>query len=213
MNRRNFLASSASALLLSRAARAAESCGPGSPWQPSICIAQVDLSDVPYEPQRESQWCWAASTQIIFGYYGYDVSQETIVRTVYGRLVNLPSFNTVTISRLLSREWEADDGSRFRCQIDGLYDFFAGVVAMNNFSIINALRNDRPLYYCNRSHAMVQSAIAYQSGPMGINVVNIGLIDPWPGMGARGPSYGEMTPAHLGGALTYLALPRITPLD
>jgi Peptidase_C39 like family len=35
-------------------------------------------------PQKGSQWCWAASLQMIFNYYGVAVTQEQIVDWTYG---------------------------------------------------------------------------------------------------------------------------------
>jgi hypothetical protein len=212
MNRRQFIEGLTTVAVAPGAATAAERCNQGSPWQPPVCIAEVDLSDISYQPQRQSQWCWAASAQIIFAYHGFDVPQEQIVETVYGGLVNLPAFRSATITQLLSRDWQDRNGKMFRCTIRGLYDAFSGTAQLNNVGIINALRANNPLFYCNRSHAMVQTAIVYAMTPMGPNVINIGLIDPWPGNGARGPQYGEMTPVQLGGSLTYLAVPTIISL-
>lgn len=201
------------ALLLSAPAFARESCSSGSAWQPSVCTAQVDLNTVVYAAQEQLFWCWAAAAEMIFSVYGYEVAQEDIVTEVYGGPYNVPSGPTSNITAILSREWEDRNGRRFRSELNGLYDYFFGITALDNSQIIAALAHDQPLFYCNKSHAMVQRAISYAQTPYGLNIVNIGLVDPWPGEGARGPRYGEMTPAHMGGNLTYLAYPVITDLD
>lgn len=40
--------------------------------------------------QRGSNWCWAACVQMVLNYQGVDVSQEKIVRKIYGDLKDLP---------------------------------------------------------------------------------------------------------------------------
>jgi len=40
--------------------------------------------------QRGSNWCWAACVQMVLNYQGVNVSQETIVRKIYGDLKDLP---------------------------------------------------------------------------------------------------------------------------
>lgn len=41
--------------------------------------------------QRQSNWCWAACTQMVLNYHGLYVSQEQIVQRVYGNLVDQPA--------------------------------------------------------------------------------------------------------------------------
>lgn len=181
----------------------------------TVCDAGIDLRRLAEaeDPQFASQWCWAASVSNIFDLYGFEVSQTTIVQTVYGRLVNLPAFNTATISNLLSRVWEDETGKRFRCRIRGLFDAYSNTAALNNLQIISALRNEKPLLFCNRSHAMVLTALTYAQTPAGPVVLNLGFFDPWPGRGLRGPDHpSEGMPIQAGGQMTYLALPEVTPI-
>ena len=35
--------------------------------------------------QRNTEWCWAASIQMLFNYYGIDISQEQIVARSAGK--------------------------------------------------------------------------------------------------------------------------------
>jgi hypothetical protein len=179
-----------------------------------VCEVGVSLPEImqTYESQRASQWCWAASIAMIFRHYDYNVSQETIVRALYGTLTNLPAFSTVQIARLLSRVWTDDDGRRFRCSVRAAYDVFFGITAITNSYIVHELRAERPLLYCNRSHAMVLTAVAYVESQVGPQIVNVGFVDPYPGMGVRGPMPGEAYPAHAGGQMTFLASPSITDL-
>lgn len=183
--------------------------------QGRMCEVGVSLPEMieTYQSQQASQWCWAASIAMIFRHYDYDVSQTTIVRTLYGTLTNLPAFTTAQIAQLLSRDWTDDNGRRFRCRVRAAYDVFFGITGITNSYIVRELRAERPLLYCNRSHAMVLTAVAFIQTPMGPQIVNVGFADPYPGMGIRGPRGGEAYPAHAGGEMTFLASPSVTNLD
>lgn len=212
LSRRNVLAGAAAGLLaleeMTRPANAYERCMP-TPMGPA-CEVGIAINRLPtvYAIQRMSQWCWAASLEMIFAYYGYRVSQEQIVFATFGRLENLPAFTGAVISRNLNRVWDDANGRRCRSEIRGLYDFNAGVAALSNQDIISALGQERPLLLGNTSHAVVLTAVAYQPTGFGPRVFNIGVLDPLPGQGLRGAqSPAELVPMHQGGGLRYLALP------
>jgi len=194
-------------VLLPEFAEARQSCQSG--LQAKVCTSEVALTDIVYAAQRMSQWCWAASASMVFSVYGYSVPQEQIVEAVFGRLVNLPAFNTQILSQLLSRRWTDVHGRQFECRIAGLYDAYTGVGAIDNWTIVSALTAGKPLFYCNTSHAMVLTAVVYQTSPMGMMLINAGFVDPYPGIGPRGASPAEMYPVPAGGAMTYLALPEV----
>ncbi|MCQ1850990.1 papain-like cysteine protease family protein [Neorhizobium galegae] len=177
-----------------------------------VCESGVKLPRVQhsYRDQELNQWCWAASISMIFAFHGYRVSQREIVKAVYGREVNLPAMAGRTISSQLSRDWVDNDGLEFSVEIEGLYDFDAGITGLTNSMIIDALNDERPLIMGTRSHAMVLTSIAYVPVPGNPQIFNIGLADPWPGAGLRGArNRGELYPMHLGGDLRYLALPKV----
>lgn len=177
-----------------------------------MCEAGVNIQQMvsAYDPQHMQQWCWAASIEMIFGFYGYRVPQQAIVQATYGSVVNMPAVTGYVISRNLNRDWIDQSGRRFRVQIEGLFDVDAQIMGLNNLQIVSALAGNRPLLMGNTSHAMVLFSAAYVPPA---NIVNIGLADPWPGIGFRGPqSPAEMVPMHMGGALRYLCLPRITQI-
>ncbi len=48
--------------------------------------------DVQRKLQQKSNWCWAASTQMVSNYLGYNYSQAQIVEYIYGRDLNLGAF-------------------------------------------------------------------------------------------------------------------------
>jgi hypothetical protein len=196
-----------------RGAQAYEKCM-FHPMYGQVCEAGVEVAKVVqrYDDQDLSQWCWAATISMIFAQYGYQVGQPRIVKDVYGVVVNMPALSGATISKQLTRTWTDDTGKKFNVQVEGLYDFDAGIVGITNAQIVNALKAGRPLVFGNQSHAMMQCSVAYMPTPMGPQIINVGFADPWPGNGLRGPAYpGEALAMHVGGAMRYLALPKITP--
>jgi hypothetical protein len=214
MNRRQFIAnigiSCASSAWLVETSQAYNRCGMMTPMG-QACEAGVNMSRLPtfYAFQQMPEWCWAASISMIFKYYGYDVSQDQIVQAVYGSVVNFPAMSGGTISSQLNRTWTDRNGRRFRSSMQGLFDADAGIGALNNMMIVDSLAQERPLLLGNITHAVVLTAVSYFATPMGPNVTNIGVLDPWPGIGMRGAqSPAELVPMPQG-ALRYLALPQI----
>lgn len=163
------------------------------------CVSQVDFKTfaAAYHPQEQSQWCWAATISMLFGYYGHPVGQESIVQAVYGRRVNLPSGNGWNIASQVNRQWEDADGETFSSHLTAAYDFQARVLTLNNAWLVNELDQDRPFIVGTAGHAVVATAIEYYPTPMGPNVVSVGVFDPWPGRGARNLTPPEMVPMHV----------------
>src|SRR5437764_11638959 len=106
------------------------------------CIAQVDFQNfqqTSFQQQKMSQWCWAASISMLFSYYGHPVSQEKIVQSLYGRIVNLPSGTGWNIASRLNRSWVDDNNQRFQSQLTAAYDYYAQVMTLDNAWIVNDL--------------------------------------------------------------------------
>jgi len=215
MDRRKFLSGSlgclVGGLVGAPGARSYQQCVVAPNFTGQLCEAGIAPPDfVPaYRRQTSSMWCWAASISMIFSYYGFSVSQPRIVSEAFGSQQNLPANGTL-ISAQLSKEWTDDNGRTFTAELEGVYDVDTGTLGITNSMIIDALSSERPLLMGNISHAMVLVSAAYVPTSPEPTVVNVGLLDPYPGMGARGAqSAAEIIPMHMGGALRYLALPRI----
>lgn len=191
-------------------ALAKTTCQPSPQGQ--LCIAQVDFktfSQSAYQNQQSSQWCWAASISMLFSYYKHPVSQPTIVQSLYGTIVNLPSGNGWNIASRVNRSWVDANGKRFRAELTGAYDFDARVMTVNNAMLVDELDQDRPVIIGTRGHAVVGTAVQYLVTPAGPYITSIGVFDPWPGRGARGLDAREMLAMHQGGDLRFLATVRI----
>jgi hypothetical protein len=166
-----------------------------------------------YQPQYQSQWCWAASISMLLSHHGHAVNQARIVSEVYGSPVNMPAMYGGVISQQLNRTWLDDASVQFQSRVVGLYDYDAGIYGLSNAQIVNSLHNGDPLIIGNQTHAMVLTAIDYYQTPFGPNIVAGGVFDPWPGIGARSLQPNELVPIANGGSLRYLAAVSIVEPD
>lgn len=181
--------------------------------QGQLCISQVDFNtfaQTAYQNQESSQWCWAASISMLFSYYKHPISQQAIVQSLYGGIINLPSGPGWNIASRVNTTWVDANGKRFRAQLTGAYDFDAGVMTVNNAMLVNELDQERPVIIGTRGHAVVGTAVQYIQTPAGPYITSIGVFDPWPGRGARGLDAREALAMHMGGDLRFLATVRIT---
>lgn len=178
-----------------------------------VCTAQVDFTELQeaYSSQKNSEWCWAASISMLFDCYGYSVSQERIVSEVYGSPLNMPSGAAIHMAQLLNRNWRDDDGKSFKSRLQGAYDFDAKVDSLTNQMLIEELDNDHPMIIGAGGHAMLLTAIEYMESPLGPRVLLCGVLDPWPGRGARNLTPPEMLRIEFGGIMRFVASARVTP--
>lgn len=211
MQRRKFLSG---ALTLGAMGAASSSARAYTRCMPHMQFGQVCESGLSSPPmifgQRMSQWCWAASVQMAFAHYGHAVSQQRIVAETYGIVENIPAITGYAISKNLQRQWVDDDGDDFSVEIEGLYDFDAGIIGITDASIVNALDGERPIIMGTRYHAVLLLAVGYVSTNMGPQIVDARVADPFPGIGIRGPQTpADLVPMHRGGNLRYLCLSNI----
>jgi hypothetical protein len=175
------------------------------------CTAQVSFSKfvAKYEPQYQSEWCWAACISMLFNYYNHPVRQDRIVTEAYGVPANIPAGSGFLVAAALNKSWEDDNGDSFDASLEAAFDAQAGVAAIDNSIIIQALANGDPLIVGARGHVTVVTAVSYIPTPLGPNVMAVGVFDPWPGQGARNLAIDEMTPMPMGGSLMFLALAKV----
>lgn len=207
MKRRSLLAASLCNLagLPLMAAYASNSCSP------IACVAQVPFYQFAarYEPQFQSEWCWAACISMIFDYYGHPVTQERVVTEAYGAPANVPAGSGFVIAQALNRSWVDDNGHPFRSVLRAAFDAQAGLAAINSAIIVQALARGYPLIVGARTHATVMTAVSYVSTRMGTNILQVGVFDPRPGRGGRKLLPDEMIPAPVG-SLMFIALPIVS---
>lgn len=116
LDRRRLILTGAAALgmgLLSRAAKTAQTCtlSDGTRWCRSRLRARMHAQTT--QRQNRDQWCWAASLSMIFDYYGHPMSQERIVKEIWGRIVDMPR-HVDDVMRDINRSWVDNRGQRFK---------------------------------------------------------------------------------------------------
>jgi len=133
--------------------------------------------------QDNSQWCWAASIQTVFTYYGISITQEQIVARTYGTdpYGNLPnlggSLQTITTNL---NNWNIDNSGR---QYVVMATINQGVPVL--VELLQELGQGRPVIVAyrsgmNSSHAVVITGASYTNSPNGLIVHTIVARDPWP---------------------------------
>jgi hypothetical protein len=180
--------------------------------QGPLCVSQVDFNtfaQTAFQNQRMPQWCWAASISMLFSYYNHPVSQEAIVTSLYGTIVNLPSGTGWNIASRVNRAWVDSRGKRFTAELTGAYDFDAGVMTISNAMLVSELDQNRPVIIGTRGHAVVGTAVEYLQTAAGPYITTIGVFDPFPGRGARALDPREALAKHMGGDLQFMATVRI----
>jgi len=180
-------------------ARAGERCQPADDLGQVTC--EVGIPSDRLEPitsqQAMSQWCWAASISMIFGYHGHALPQEGIVQSVFGQLVDLPAMNGLVMTGSLARRWTDTRGRPFQAKVR-VFDVHAGQFEVDTQTIISELRDERPLLVGTVGHAMVMTAMRYTRSPWGqVQVVGATVRDPWPGRGRRDLEWHEMQPQYI----------------
>lgn len=133
--------------------------------------------------QRQSNWCWAACIQMILNYHGVSVTQEQIVRRVFGNLIDLPAGPDVILATLTG--WAVN--SRGRNVIITATPFI-----FNGSEIIYDLAYHWPLIIGltvpgSIGHACVLTAVTYEIDPYTNEPIfqSVVIRDPWPGHSSR----------------------------
>jgi hypothetical protein len=139
------------------------------------CIAGITsaiLDVTASDSQHASQWCWAASIQGVFSYYGHEVPQERIVEETWGAIVNMPGQPGQILSAL-NRQWIDENGDVFQVS--------ATTLTANHVTAAQDLAADNPLIIGTMGHAMILTAVEYTRNARGQgNIINAIVRDPWP---------------------------------
>jgi hypothetical protein len=151
--------------------------------QPTYVGIPRDRFDYFTASQHNSQWCWAASLQMIFNYYGINISQQQIVARSYGvdpygQLPNWPgSFQIITANL---NNWSIDNNS-IPYVVQASLNWGAPPVSF----LIDELLNQRPVLIGyqsgpNSGHAVVITACSYTHTLYGPQLQSVVVRDPWP---------------------------------
>jgi hypothetical protein len=170
-------------------------------WEGQVARAQISQDEISYSQgqysvfvdadrinfvasaQRKSQWCWAASIEMVLRYYGVAITQEQIVRRSYGGDPNgnLPnwagSFQTITANL---NNWSVDNYGEYyevRASING--------GAPTPDILLRQLNAGYPVIAGYHSgpqsgHAVVIIGARYDISNYGPIIKSVIVLDPWP---------------------------------
>jgi len=139
---------------------AAQQCMPNG-----VCTYFIPREKLPpITAQQTMVWCWAASAQTIFRYYGHDIQQEEIVQAAFGT-VEISTAPPDVIVKMLNRTYTDASGRTFKVSTPRYSDSY-GIMPGNiqtqyvqpgfsNAEIFNELSAERPVFYADGPHAMV----------------------------------------------------------
>ena len=209
MNRRRFLLASAGAA----AGPLLSSCSLINQVAPVPTTVSVNMSQLyqVIEAQQCSEWCWAASTSMVFAFHGYFLTQAQIVAATFGAVACIPAYTDGVIGGVLSRNYVDDNGKPFSARVTAAFDAQNGIYSLNNATLVNELANNRPLIYCNTTHCEVIYSVTYTGSAANPQVLEVDVVDPWPpNPRVHTLSEAEMIPAPLGGAMMFVAAVSVT---
>lgn len=154
------------------------------------CIGQIQYVGIPsanfnyvYSEQLNSEWCWAASIQMILNYYGVNINQKEIVERSYGtypngNLPNWPaSFQTITANL---NNWSIDDNGTIYTVVSEI-----GWRAPTPAILLKEIGNQAPVLLSYMSspssgHAVVATGVGFTRSYYGPVLQTIIVRDPWP---------------------------------
>ena len=127
--------------------------------------------------QRESNWCWAASIQMVMAHDGINLPQEEIVARTYGALINL----TVQPEQLVPAlsGWSVNRGGR------QYYSVATQLYFPSAEYILNQLSQNQPLIAALNipsGHAVVVTGLTYDLNSFTGQMIPRSVVfrDPWP---------------------------------
>lgn len=128
--------------------------------------------------QQQNEWCWAASVQMILGWYRIPVTQPEIVARLAGVPVNTPGSDPMITAALTGT---GNDFMGVTHTIQSSHGNGLPAPVM----LISELSAQHPILLAFQSgpqsgHAVVATAVAYIDTPNGPFIVDIVTRDPWP---------------------------------
>ncbi|GAB4279986.1 MAG: hypothetical protein Kow0068_04080 [Marinilabiliales bacterium] len=133
-------------------------------------------------PQLDNYWCWAASAQMVFNYYGIEVSQKEIVKWIYDYDENgyLPDkgVSLKTLNYLLNISGYDTLGTYF--EVKSIMGKGAPIPA----KLIEELSNKKPVIvgYATPEggHVVVVTGVKYKITEIGPKILGFIVRDPMP---------------------------------
>lgn len=157
---------------------------------PGIWVAGIPSNEFEYFAaprteglQRQSNWCWAASVQMVLNYRGVPVTQEQVVQRIFnGAVPNVPGQPEQILTALTGWAFTRN-GQRVMLS--------SSPFAFNGSEIVRDLAERWPIIVGVRTspttgHAYVLTAVTYGVDPWNRPIFQTAILrDPWPGNQSR----------------------------
>lgn len=177
-----------------------------------IPTEQFELRAMPktWGKQRQSNWCWAAVLQMILNYHGVNVTEEMIVKHVFGDVIDTPIAVDDVVSRISNWVgWKMQDSGSPATVL-------LATTEAGNPVIVYDLAHCKPMIAGlsplkgEVGHAYVLTAATYTLDPTSKKPVmkSVVLRDPWP----ESPSRLEMTWDEFSRRCIFLARVRVNEM-
>jgi hypothetical protein len=199
-------------LAASAGAGAMTSCAPADTPGMERCVSGLSpaMLQQMYQPQEESNWCWAASIAMLLRHYGLAMRQEEVVRTGLGSAAN-ERVSDRQLQDLLDRQWQ-DRAGRQAASTPMPLPAWRRTQGLAAPEVLDDLRGDRPLLVATGDHAMVLVQVVYERRidgrpvtPAGVKLLRVVVLDPGSGSWLRSLGSDER--------LEFVARVRVTPGD
>lgn len=197
----------ASSLLVTEDAKAALACRITDRGR--LCHVGVSIGDVNTALQQCPSWCWAACIQTIFELRNFLVSQDAIVRKLYGQKICSTARGSQIIAAI-NGTWVDARGKTFRAGAFEIMDLEYGIGEPRKAvrSVAKELANGHPVINGALGHATLLTAMTYLRTPdKQMLPQKIIVRDPWP----KRPNKRELTASEF--AFThFIAAVKIEPV-
>ncbi|WP_374669585.1 hypothetical protein [Ramlibacter sp.] len=148
-----------------------------------------------WQPQEETNWCWAAAISMLFSASGLVMSQAGIVERQYGAPLDEPE-HMADVLDLLGRAWSDAQGNHFHfiTALAGRYLDLRDLAA----PLLADMSQGRPWLIFHARHVVLLARVTFEfnerTGRM--RIVGGSVLDPNPGEGVRALRADEWVPRY-----------------
>ncbi|GEM_PF-360638 len=178
---------------------------------PGLYVAGIPSEEFVYKAapesagkQRMTNWCWAASIQMILNFHGVEATQEEIVTRMFGTTIDRPASADVILASLSG--WAVSAKGK-------PVIISASPIVFKGSDIVADLAYHQPLVVGLKTpqgigHACVLTAISYYVNQYNNEPIFNAVVirDPWPGKSSRN----EMSWSEFSNRLMFIARVRVT---
>lgn len=187
------------ALILALAlALAASVCAKSQGWDCSTvgyietCNLVLDAKDISVtaktapNPQQQANWCWLASIEMAFRYHGYAVPQQKLLEELWGSIEDMPG-KPAQIIGATNRVYVDDNAKRFRAESAESETWYtaAGSLAQNIPVLVGYNQPGGTGHMTMVVGIQVQALYNNANQVIDMQISDVLLWDPWPGVGLR----------------------------